>query len=198
MSAATLGFSPHSGWVALVAVGGNPAAPEVLVRARVEMADPGLRGSRQPYHALEGLPLSEAKRRLRRYESTARAMARVGLGSVLSGLQRRGFSVAVAGILDSSGRKEQSLEAILASHALIHAADGDHFREALAEAGAGCGLAVHRVPARDLPKSAAAALRRPPEDLQARVRELGRPLGPPWTVDQKSATLLAWLLLASR
>lgn len=198
MSAATLGFSPHSGWAALVAVGGSPAAPEVLVRARIEMADPSLPGSRQPYHALEELPLAEAERRRRRYESTARSMARAGLVSTLDELRRRGHSVAAAGILESSGRKGGSLEAILASHALIHTADGDHFREALAHAGGHFGLTVHRVSARDLLARAAATLRLSEPDIQARVRELGRPLGPPWTADQKSAAMLAWSLLISR
>ena len=198
MSTATLGFSPHSGWVAVVAVGGSPAAPEVLVRARIEMADPSLPGSRQPYHALEDLPLAEAERCLRRYESTAMSMARAGLVSIVDDLRSRGHAVAAVGILESSGRKGRSLEAILASHALIHTADGDHFREALAQAGAHCGVSVHRVNARDLVEKATAALRLSERDIQTRVRELGRPLGPPWTADQKSAAMLAWSLLISR
>ena len=197
-NAVTLGLSPHSGWAALVAVGGSPALPEVLVRARIELADPSLPGSRQPYHALEELPLAEAERRLRRYESTARSMARAGLASIVDELRRGGHAAAAAGILESSGRKGRSLEAILASHALIHTADGDHFRDALAEAGAHCGLVVHRVSARDLVDKATAALRLSEQDIQARVRELGRPLGPPWTADQKSAAMLAWSLLISR
>ncbi len=197
-SNAALGFSPHSGWSAVVAVGGRPAEPEVLVRARVELADPDLEGSRQPYHALEGLPLGEAERRLRRYEAAARAKAETGVRVVVDELRRRGYSVEAAGIVDASGRHGGSLETILASHALIHTADGDHFRNAIAEACASSGLGVHRVKARDLVRTAAAALRRPDREVQARIRELGRPLGPPWTLDQKSATLLAWSLLSAR
>jgi hypothetical protein len=198
MTRATLGFSSHSGWSALVAVGGSAAAPEVLVRARIEMADASLEGSRQPYHALEGLPLVEAARCLRRFERTAHSMAHAGVQSILDDLRGRGHEVVVAGILDASGRKAGSLGAILASHALIHMADGDHFREALAEASGRCGLAVTRIRGRDLLGRAATALRRPDRELLARAKELGRPLGPPWTADHKSAALLAWLLLASR
>jgi hypothetical protein len=43
---------------------------------------------------------------------------------------------------------------------------------------------------------AAAALGKSSEQLAASVKELGRGLGSPWGADQKSAALLAWLLLA--
>ena len=36
---AALGLRAHSGWAALVAVGGGPASPQVLDRRRIEMAD---------------------------------------------------------------------------------------------------------------------------------------------------------------
>lgn len=39
----------------------------------------------------------------------------------------RNWRMTAAGVLESAGRKGSSLAAILASHALIHAADGDHF-----------------------------------------------------------------------
>ena len=71
-------------------------------------------------------------------------------------------------------------------------------REALAEACRRCGLEVVRVRQRDLAGRAAAALRKSPAQLATTVRELGRPLGAPWGADQKSATLLAWLLLAEK
>jgi hypothetical protein len=33
-------------------------------------------------------------------------------------------------------------------------------------------------------------------EVQKRLLELGRPLGPPWTQDQKYAALVAWMALA--
>jgi len=36
-----------------------------------------------------------------------------------------------------------------------------------------------------------------PKELMRRVTELGRPLGSPWSQDEKFATLAAWLALAS-
>ena len=160
------------------------------------MADPRLAGSKQPYHEVAGLPVTEAARRLARLSESARAMAEAALRDAVEDLRRRGHAPAALGILDSSGRKSASLEAILASHALIHMADGDHFRDALAEAGRRCALSVTRVRERDLLQRAGSVLRRPPAQIQRSVQALGKPLGPPWAADQKQAALLAWLLLA--
>jgi hypothetical protein len=193
---AALGFAPHSGWAAVVALGEEVASPSVLVRTRIEMADPSLGGSKQPYHDVEGLEVEEAERKLRRFSESAVAMATESLRARVQELRVSGHAPRVAGILDSAGRKGGSLEGILASHALIHTADGDHFRDALAKACAACDLPVVRVRSKDLLERAGVALRRSPGDLQAVAASLGRAVGPPWGADQKAAALLAWLLLA--
>ena len=191
-----LGFAPHSGWAAVVALAGTVRAPAVLLRERLEMADAALAGSKQPYHALEARPLPEAQRMLRRFQASAVALALDGLRSVTGRVGAAGTEPHAAGILDAAGRSGATLEAILASHALIHTADGEHFRAALASACGELGLAVVRVPARELPQRAVAALGKPERQLVAAVSQLGRNVGPPWGADQKSAALLAWVLLA--
>jgi hypothetical protein len=160
------------------------------------MADPSLEGSKQPYHAVEGLAVAEAARRLARLRDSAGRLAHEAIQALLEEVRGTGLAPGVAGILDSSGRKGGDLAAILASHALIHTADGDHFRDALSEACGRCGLEVVRVPQRVLAGRAAAALGRPAARLADAVQALGRPLGPPWGADQKNAALLGWLLLA--
>lgn len=169
--------------------------PNVVLRTRIELADPANEGSKQPYHAVEGLAVEEARKRLSAFEKEARELAAAGLRKVLTDLKEAGYVPDAAGILDSSGRKAGSLESILASHALIHAAEGDHFREALAHACARAGLGVSRVPSRDLIQRAGRALGRPAADLEASMQGLRKTLGPPWDADHKSAALLAWLLL---
>jgi hypothetical protein len=111
-------------------------------------------------------------------------------------LKAPGFSASSVAILQSNGRQGASLEAILASHALIHTADGDHFRGALAEAARRCGIQCSRIKQRELFERAEAALKQPAQELQLRVAALGKTVGPPWGADQKQAALLAWLLLA--
>jgi hypothetical protein len=191
-----LGFAPHSGWTVVVMLGGTAAAPRLLARERMALTDEGLEGSKQPYHALEGLPLAEARRRLERFEAQATRLAVSALRPLAERAHSAGAELRAGGILDSSGRSGATLEAILASHALIHTADGNHFRAALARGCEAHGLAVMRVAQRELMARAAAVLQKTPEQLTAAVAGLGRAEGPPWGADQKSATLLAWLLLA--
>ena len=195
---AALGFAPHSGWAAVVGLGISDGRPRVLARERIELADPGLPGSKQPYHALETLPIGLAAERLAAFEARAEALAHGAIARVAEDLARGGRRVVGAGILDSAGRKGSALASILASHPLIHTADGEHFRKAIEAAAARCGFPVARVGARGLEAEAAAVLGMEPQALRRTVQELGREAGPPWAADQKAAAVLAWLVLRRR
>jgi hypothetical protein len=194
---ATLGFRAHSGWAAVVALAGDARSPELVARERIELADPRRPGDRQPYHAAEGLRLEAARRLLERLSRSARAMAGEGLGRLVEALRAKGCTPHGAVILQAGGRRGATLEATLASHALIHTADGEHFRDALADAAAGAGLELLRIAERELAGRAASAVGLPADVLRERVAGMGRVAGPPWTADQKAAALAAWLLLAS-
>ncbi|HEX9303192.1 MAG TPA: hypothetical protein VGA31_01955 [Thermoanaerobaculia bacterium] len=187
---------PHSGWSALVAVAGTPRSPEVLDRRRIEIADPAIKGSMQPYHAAEGLGLDRARKYLDRCEQGARRRAREGLKKALDDLRSDERQAVGCGMLFSSGRALPALPAILGSHALIHSADGEHFRDALREAASHFGLSVDGVREKEIWERASADLGIPIAELQRLVNAIGKTLGPPWTQDQKLAALSGWLALA--
>ncbi len=195
-SLAAIGLRAHSGWAALVAVSGTPRSPVVLLRRRIELADLAVEGSRQPYHAAAERDLPEAVRIVNRCAGDARRLALRAFRAVVAGMLANGHRVAACGLLLASGRPLPSLEVILTSHALIHTADGELFRDALAGASEDSGVPVARVREKELPARAAAALRIPADDLQRRVNALARALGPPWTQDQKLAAVVGWLALA--
>jgi hypothetical protein len=194
---AAIGFSPHSGWAALVVLGGRSAAPELLARSRVQLIEDHDPESKQPYHAVEFLCVEEATGRLDGYMAVATRLAHDCIRAQTEQLKARGIVLRSAGIIDSSSRKQVSLSSILASHALIHAADGDHFRNALFVAAEQCRLAVKRIPAKSLEVHAAKCLRRPLKPILETVDKLAQGKGPPWGADQKKAALLAWTLLAA-
>ena len=191
---AALGLRAHSGWAALVAVGGGAASPQVLDRRRIEMADGP--EAKQPYHAAEELPLAKAQALLDRCLREAQERAAADLGAALADLRADGYDVVGAVVLTASGRPLPGLESVLASHALIHTADGEHFRDALAFAGKQHHVPVARIREKDLVAQAAKTLGRSAAVLQASVTAWGKPLGPPWTQDQKLSALAAWLGLA--
>jgi len=105
--------------------------------------------------------------------------------------------LARCGLLLASGRPLPALEKILASHALIHTADGELSREALLHASNRCGLRDFRIKEKELLDRAEQVLRLNGNGLMRRVTELGRPLGSPWSQDEKFATIAAWLALAA-
>ena len=197
MGKAALGLRAHSGWAALVAVAGTPGSIEVVERRRIELSASKAPGPRQPYHEAEGQKLEKARKIITRYSEEAGRLATEEFRAVLADLKTRGHFVVGCGLLLASGRPLPDLESILASHALIHSADGELFRDALAEAAKKHRLNLIRAREKEVVGEAASRLRLDPADLQRHVAGLGKTLGPPWTQDQKLAAVAAWLALVS-
>lgn len=193
-SEAALGFRSHSGWATLVAVSGPAAEPSVVVRRRVELSR---RTPRQPFHAAEGRPFAAAEDLIRRSVDEATSLAERAVREAVAELRATGHEPVASGLLLAAGRPLPGVRDILASHALIHAAEGELFRDVLRQASRRCGLRVAEVRERDLEELAARALRRSTAELGRRLAEWGRALGPPWTQDEKRAALVAWLALGS-
>lgn len=194
---AALGARVHSGWTVLVAVAGSDR-PEVIERRRVVIADRSIAGSKQPFHAAEGWPLAKAETYLNKCQERTHALAREGLSQLVADLRTRGHALAVCAVLTATERPLPALDRILASHALIHAAEGALYRDAVADAAAHCGLTVMRIAERELDARAAAELRTTPARLHEWLAEMRRILGPPWTQDEKRAALAARVALAAR
>ena len=193
---ATLGCRSHSGWAALVALAGPPDSPEVIDRRRIEIADSGIRGSKQPYHAAEPMDFPDAEAFLKRCSRSTSLLAVQSLRGAIDDIRARGYRTSDLGVTLGSGRPLPALKVVLSSHALIHTAEGEFYRQEMMKAGKQCGLAVLGVKERELYDRAAFHFRMPQDELERRVAELGRPLGPPWSQDQKCAALVAWLALS--
>ena len=194
---AALGFRAHSGWTALVAVSLEKGVPIVLARQRVHLVETFTYEFRQPFHTAEKMLQGPALEFIERVRDEAKRLAYRAIQGLQSELQKQGIALKSCGLLLASGRPLPALDKILASHALIHTADGELFREALLHASARCGLREFRVKERELLDRAGRAFRLKPADIRRRVTELGRSLGSPWSQDEKFATMAAWLALGA-
>ncbi len=194
---AALGFRVHSGWAAVVAVCLDRGLPVVLARQRVHLVETFTYEFRQPYHTAEKMPQGQAREFISRMQAEARRLAYRAVQELESRTQEQGVKLTRCGLLLASGRPLPALEKILASHALIHTADGELFREALLAASARCGLRDFTIKGKELLDRAGQVFRAKPNELMRRVTELGRPFGAPWSQDEKFATLAAWLALAT-
>jgi hypothetical protein len=156
----------------LVVVSGSETSPIVLERRRVELVDESLPS--QPYHAVaeRGMPGSVI-------DDVAHA-AHAAAARALQSLTGAGAVGVVAGLRNIP----ENLDRILASHALLHAAEGQLFERAVIEAADDAGLLVHVVEPRSI-------------RVPAAVEGLRRSIGAPWQKDHKWAATAALAALAA-
>ena len=193
---AALGCRAHTGWAALVVVAGGVARPDVVLRRRAELRDPDGHVGRNVYHRSRALALAQAAALIEAAERIAADQAIIALGRTVREAAGDGAVVracaVVVGALPSGAR----LESILASHALVHAAEGRLYQAALLHAAESLGLDAIGVPRRSIWEQGEAALGVDRDVLRHRMDGLRRAVGPPWAQDQKLAALAGWIALA--
>ena len=197
MLAAAIGLRAHSGWAALVSLVGPVDAPAVISRKRLVIADPTFPGSKQPYHFVESMSLSEASEIVARCWKSSVELAAEALADEKRRLAAKGFDATVCGVLQGRVREMPPLEKILTAHPLLHTAEGVMFRQVLVMASEACGMRVAGIRDRFIVTLAEKELGLAPNAVMPKLTEMGRGLGSPWTIDQKYAAGAAWLALAA-
>jgi hypothetical protein len=197
-SRAALGFRAHSGWAAVVAIGGSVKVPVVLDRSRIEIADPDMPESVQPYHAAADLPKAAAAKFIRDCAAVTNAMAKRAVRKIVKELAANGNAVVACGNLLGSGHPPATLAQALASHPMLHTAEGEFFRAALDGAIRSAGLEPVGIREKHALELGSEVLGMSAAQLQRTLNDMGKTIGPPWRQDEKLATLAAWLALAQR
>jgi hypothetical protein len=90
------------------------------------------------------------------------------------------------------------LEKILASHPLLHTAEGELFRNVIVRACGGQGLSVVAVTEKELMPRLESEIGVSAEVVQQNLQRVGKEIGAPWRQDQKYASLAAWIASAVR
>jgi hypothetical protein len=179
MKKAAVGFRVHSGWTAMVAVSLEEPVPTVLSRQRLQLVKIFSYKFRQPFHTAETMRFEGARKFVSRVRTEAEHIAYRSLRSVQLDLKKLGYQLDRVGLLLASGKPLPELEKILESHALIHTADGELFRQALRRASTRCGLQVICTKERALLEQCMEAFSLKPTELLQRATKLGRPFGSP-------------------
>jgi hypothetical protein len=196
MKSAAIGIRVHSGWGALVAMTGRHGAEEIIERRKVVIIDPKATGVTQPYHYVEEMELRAAERHLAKCAAESRRLALEALRQISTQLRDRGFSLVGSAILLSSARPLPELDEVLGSHALIHTAEGEFFRQAFRHALERLEIPVTGIRESELDDYALKAFGKAAGGVHTKIDGMGRFLGPPWTKDEKTAALAAAILLA--
>jgi len=181
----------------MVAVSLEKGLPVVLEKRKLLLVKTFSYTFRQPYHTAERMPLNDGAEFVSAVESESRELSLAGIRALQKELEKLGYRVCGCSLLLASGRALPEFEKILASHALIHTADGQLFRDSIRHSCSHAKLPLTAIKERDLLAAAASRLKKKPQFLNRHIATLGKSLGPPWTADEKMATLAAWLILKS-
>ena len=197
MKNAAIGVRMHSGWGVIVCVSGNSVAPEVVDRRRIVIIEPTMEGAKQPYHFVESLGLEDAEHHLKKCAAVSQRLALKAISEMLDAVSARNYRVAGCGMLLSSGRALPALPNILASHALVHTAEGEFFRKVVREACEHCRITVVGIRERELDDRATAAFGKTAARVRQHISNLGKTVGSPWTQDEKTAALAGLIVCAT-
>ena len=188
--AVAVGFTIKSGWATAVLLGGSSAAPRVLDCRRVEISDPDVADSTQPYHAGFGTA-RDAGDELKRLVSLVKTYGRKSATAVVREYQKqanvRGAGVVVGSLIDPA--------TIGNDHIRIHAMEGQLFRTVVIDAVERRGLTCAVRRERDLYADAAKALKTSEVAIRKTLSEIGRHVESGWRAEQKAAALGAWMIL---
>jgi hypothetical protein len=190
---AAIGLTVKSGWASAVLVGGPRLSPRVMDSRRIDLSDPAIPESRQPYHAGFGTARQADQGRARLIAAVKR-YGRRSVTALIREHQAAGHAVRGAGLVVGSLIDP---ERIGNDHIRIHALEGQLFRGVVYDAATRNGVACSIWRDRDLVAAAAATLKQPERALSDAVTRFGRDVDGPWRAEQKAAALAAWLVLAS-
>ncbi len=189
---AAIGFRVKSGWAATVLLAGSISSPRILDNRTIDLADPEVPASRQPYH--EGMGVAQAD--AGRVSELVRLIERrthMSVAEVVAEYQAAGHQIRGVGVVVGS---EVDPERIANPHIRAHASEGRLFRTVVEEAARECGLQCTTMVERGLLERATEALSRPGVELKRVVAGLGRSVEGRWRVEEKAAALAAWVVLA--
>ena len=187
-----LGFRVKSGFAVAVVVSGTTAAPVALMRRIVQLSDPGIKETKQPYHDGFGTAQEDTKEiaRLSRIiqRCAKRSVADLLSDESLAGRRCRGAGLVVGSVIEPAR--------VGNPHIRAHASEGRLFRmvleSALSERGVVCSVIVEKT----LASEAARTLDRPGGKIAKVVGLLGAARASPWRAEEKAAATAAWMLLS--
>ena len=191
---AALGFRVRTGRAIVVALAAPAANPRILFRREVQLCDPRVPESRQPYHGAIMPFIPAAPSAVARGRKAAERVAVAAVKELVEELNAAGCRPSGITLVVASNPNPAKLGS---EHVRAHALEGILFREVLEAGARACRVPACTILEREALARASAALRRPAAGLQGAVAQFGAQVGRPWRAYEKSAALGAWLALVT-
>jgi hypothetical protein len=196
----SLGLRIKSGYAIAVVLAGSRETPSIVARHIVELSDPDLAETRQPYHDGFGKEQDDVREIARRVKIIRRRATRAIAALVRDACReepdesrggRRGNATRAGLVVGSVIDPQQ----VANPHIRAHANEGRLFRtvveDALRSHGVSCKILVEK----HLATTAAAALHHDERTIKQTLAGFGKAVGGPWRADEKAAAIAAWLAL---
>jgi hypothetical protein len=188
---AALGFRVKSGWAAAVLLTGSARSPQLCDVQRINLSDPRLPETRQPYHAAMGR-LETDTRKINRRVDVVRRIAEKSIAKLLADYRQQNFTIKRAALVVGSQIDPHS---VTNPHIRAHAFEGRLFRSVLEKT-----LQTHRIRTdvlieRDAYREAIVILKQSNEHVRRMIQIFGRDTKAPWRAEQKLAAVAAWVAL---
>jgi hypothetical protein len=191
-STAALGFRVKSGWATVVLLGGTSALPRVLDRRIIDLCDPAIPDSRQPWHAAEGKSVKEGVQIVEKLRKLVMEVADKNVSRLIKEYKQEGYKLLGAGVVVGSNVDPFTLKN---EHIRAHALEGQLFRLAVCESVADIGLRYRIVVERSALSDASSTLKKPPDYLKRVVSGFRDSVEGSWRSEEKNACLSAWMFL---
>jgi len=198
-----VGLRVKSGYAIAVVLGGTRRSPEAIARRVVELSDPSVAGTRQPYHSAMFTTEEDQRAIAHRVRIVKRCAAR-SVADLVSDALRFSHPERV------EGRARPAQAAMRAAlvvgsvidpltvanpHIRAHAHEGQLFRTVLVDALQGRDVPCDVIVDKQLAARASATLDRPPAAISRTIAAFGKALGGPWRAEEKAAAAAAWIAL---
>lgn len=195
MTEVALGFRVKTGSAVTVVLSGPSSSPAVLDVRRLDLSDPSVPESRQPYHALDDSQADwdpDERRSAQRIEIVRRVTER-SVGTLLHECRGKGRFPRRAGIVTGSLVDPSTIRN---PHIRAHAMEGRLFRTVVEEALKGHGMSCVVFGEKTALREASKTLHLEEDGLKRRLATLGDIVKGPWRTEEKLAALAGWVALS--
>jgi hypothetical protein len=182
-----IGFRVKSGFAIAVVVDGPAGSPTAVARHVVELCDPEVKETKQPYHSARGEAEEDQKKIAKRTALIEKAAAQSIKALLAASPGATRASLVVGSVIDPAKVGNQHIRA--------HANEGRLFRTVLERALAARGVACSVVVDKHLAEAARKRLRRTDAEIRKTLASFGATVGTPWRGEEKAAATAAWMAL---
>ncbi len=192
MNEAALGFRVKSGWAMVVLVSAS-SPPVIIDRRRVELSDPAVPDSIQPFHAGLGLRGAAAEKAVARLVRCVERCSERAIAELIGQYRAGGHRIVGAGIVVGSTVDPQTIKG---DHIRAHAEEGRLFRVVIEKALKASRLKSSVTREKDSLGEGTKMLGVSEQRLRTELAKMGKAVEGSWRAEEKAATLGALMALA--